>query len=353
MVSSANDISAGHSELGLGEYLDFLRSYLGPHRRRVILLAVLLAASIALQLVNPQIIRGFIDAAQAGAMASELAMAGVAFIAIGLLQRAVALSAVYLAEKLGWAATNALRGDLFRHTLRLDMPYHKQHTPGELIERIDGDTVALSRFFSEFILRVAGNVLLIMGILILLYREDWRLGLGLTAYAAVTLLVLGTLQGVAARRWQGEREATAELFGYVEERYHGVEDLRSAGAEAHAMQGLDQRTTQLTRAGLAAFFVQALITGATNVIFLVGYVAGLALGAYLFTTGRRDYRWRLRSRLLRGHDEQPARSRSPRDAGPGPSARQPGAGCGLAAAAKLAARASTRRAAPPAHLCYR
>ena len=42
-----------------------------------------------------------------------------------------------------------LRADLARHCLRLDLPFHKTHTPGELIERVDGDVATLGTFFSQ------------------------------------------------------------------------------------------------------------------------------------------------------------------------------------------------------------
>jgi len=45
----------------------------------------------------------------------------------------------YLSADIGWSAANLLRADLFRHTLDLDMAYHKGRMPGEMIERIDGD----------------------------------------------------------------------------------------------------------------------------------------------------------------------------------------------------------------------
>ena len=181
-----------------GQYRQVLVAYLGPQWRRMALLGVFLLASIALQLINPQIIGRFLDAAQAGAAGANLGLAGLAFIGIGLLQRALALASVYVGENAAWAATNGLRADLTRHCLRLDMPFHKQHTPGELIERIDGDAASLANFFSQFALRVLGNGLLIVGVLVLLFREDWRLGLGMTLYAAATLLALGALQDLAA-----------------------------------------------------------------------------------------------------------------------------------------------------------
>ena len=214
-------------------------------------LAVLILAGIGLQLVNPQVVRYFIDTAQAGGPQSALLKAALAFIAFALAARAAALAADYLAAATGWTATNALRADLALHVLNLDLPFHKAHTPGELIERIDGDVSTLANFFSQFTVKVLANGLLAAGILVLLYREDWRAGVGLTAYAVLTLFALGAVQKAAVPRWTAERQADAELFGFVEERISGAEEIRAAGAEPYAMHGLHRLLRQPARPGPA------------------------------------------------------------------------------------------------------
>lgn len=59
-----------------------------------------------------------------------------------------------------------LGSDLMRHCLRLDLPFHKSPTPGELIERIDSDVTLLANFFSQFTINILGNALLVVGILV-------------------------------------------------------------------------------------------------------------------------------------------------------------------------------------------
>ncbi len=68
-------------------YVRLLTHYLRPHWRRALGLALALLSSIGLQLVNPQIVRGFIDAAQAQAAPERLIYAALAFFGIGLLVR--------------------------------------------------------------------------------------------------------------------------------------------------------------------------------------------------------------------------------------------------------------------------
>ena len=64
------------------------------------------------------------------------------------------------------------------------MRFHNDHTPGELIERIDGDVTELATFFSQFALNLVSNGLLLIGILVALFLEDWRAGLAFTIYLA-------------------------------------------------------------------------------------------------------------------------------------------------------------------------
>ena len=154
-------------------------------------MAVLLLAGLALQLANPQIIRYFLDTAQSGGESRYLLAAGGLFIAFALLQQALKLAAGYASKDVGWSSTNRLRADLTLHCLRLDMPFYKRFTPGDLIERIDGDVTLLANFFSAFAVRVLGNALLVLGILALLAREDLRVGAGMLVYTIVTLLGAG------------------------------------------------------------------------------------------------------------------------------------------------------------------
>ena len=269
----------------LKKYGELFATYLGPQWPMVVLLGGLLLGSIGLQLVNPQIIRYFIDAAQSGASPASLLTAAVLFIAIALISQTIKLATNYAAASIGWTATNALRADLTLHCLRLDMPFHKQHTPGELIERIDGDVTALANFFSQFAIRVLGNAALVAGILALLWREDARVGVGLAVYVAATLAILGALQRLSVGRWAAGRQASAEIFGFMEERISGTEDIRACGAEPYVLNRLYRLMRTWLEKRRAANVLSVLVLNMTNLLYVVGYAIGLALGVYLYTQG--------------------------------------------------------------------
>ncbi len=267
-------------------YVDLFRRYVGPRWRRATLLGVLLLSSIGLQLVGPQLLRAFIDGALGGVALERLATIALAFVGVALLTQALTAGASYVGEDLGWSATNALRADLALHCLRLDMSFHKTRTPGELIERIDGDVTALAVFFSRFVVNVFGNLLLLVGVLIVVAREDLRAGAALTVFAAVAIFVMaGPLRTVAVKWWAQVREVSAQMYGFIGERLAGTEDIRSSGAEAHVMDGLALHHRAWLAARRRAFLAGTLLFSASTLSFAVGNAMSFGIGAYLWSQG--------------------------------------------------------------------
>lgn len=280
-----NDSLRSPASPSLRQYRELLSRYLKPQIRWVILMAVVLLAGIAIKLINPQILRYFLDTAQAGGAARSLTTAAGLFLLFAILQEGMSLATHYTAALVGWSSTNRLRADLALHLLRLDMPFHKSRTPGELIDRADGDVTQLSNFLSMFTVNVIGNGLLVVGILVLLFRENAWLGLGMLIYTLLTLLVLHFIQKLAVPRWAAERQSSAMLYGYIEERISGAEEIRAAGAESYVMRRLYEYMRDFTRKTRVAVVFSSLTYNLTNLVYVLGYAAGLAVGVILYMRG--------------------------------------------------------------------
>lgn len=267
------------------QYGALLARYLKSQRWRVAFLAVLLLTWIALQVINPQIVRYFIDQAQKGSALDQLAWAAVMYLVVALLTQGLSVLSTYVGETVGWTATNNLRVDLAYHSLRLDMPFHKTHTPGEMIERIDGDVTALTQFFSQFVINVLGNLLLMLGVVIALLYEDWRLAAAVAGFVVVTLVVLNAIRNMAVEAVTKERQASADLFGFIEERLSGLNDIRANGAGAHSIRGLAVVARGLYKAGRGAWERDARMWVIMIVLLTAGTVGTLAVGVLLFEAG--------------------------------------------------------------------
>ena len=266
-------------------YRALLSTYLRPQWGRVGLLAVLLTGSIGLQLLNPQILRAFIDAISTPAAGTPLLGIAGLFIALALTQQVLSVVATYVSERVAWAATNALRTDLTLHCLRLDLTFHKARTPGELIERIDGDVTTLANFFSQFVIQVLGSLLLLIGVLIVLWTVHWAVGLVFTAFAVVVLLGMLSLRAIALPYWRAARQASAGLFGFLEERLAGTADIRANGAVPYVMYRLYGHLRERLRTGRTARLVGSISWSVPVLAFGIGHGIAFGLATWLFTAG--------------------------------------------------------------------
>jgi ABC-type multidrug transport system fused ATPase/permease subunit len=172
------------------------------------------------------------------------------------------------------------------HCLGLDPAFHQEHPPGALIERIDGDLNGLSLFFAEFLLNVLGNALLLVGVLTVVWIQNAFAGAVLTAFALVAAGLLLTVRRISAKAWGRSRAASAELFGFLEERLAGTEDIRSSGAEAFTMRGFYGRARDRLWTTSRARIVDAIPQSVNSTISCACLGVSFALPAYLVGEGK-------------------------------------------------------------------
>ena len=272
-------------KLPIKRYIRLLFKYLKPLRFRTVLLAVVLLCGIGLQLLEPQILAYFIDTALAGGATTTLLLAGLLFIIIALANQGVMVTQYYLSQYIAWTATNQLRTDLLAHCLSLDMSFHKARTPGEMIERIDGDVDALSNFFSQFAISLLTSFLLVIAVLFLLWRIDWRVGLAMTLFSIFALLLLMYLRNRAVPLQREQRQMSATFFGFLGEHLAGTEDVRANGATGYVMRCFDRLLRRWRPIYGKAILSGSIMWVVAMCLFVWANALGFALGAYLWSQG--------------------------------------------------------------------
>ena len=154
-----------------------------------------------------------------------------------------------------------------------------------MIERIDGDVGVLSNFFARFVVDVLGNALLLLGVLALLWGIDWRVGLAFSALSLGTLALVRGVQGVPVRFRRAARQASARLYGFLEERLAGTEDIRSSGAVPYTMGRFFERARAFLWAELKGRAAGSAAGNVAGLAITLGAVLSFLLGASLFGRG--------------------------------------------------------------------
>jgi ATP-binding cassette subfamily B protein len=278
--------TVGHSDgrRGRGRMasLELLLRYAAPYRVRLLVLGGLLLVSATLQVVTPLLIMEYIDDAYGTTTVKVLSLIAVTYIILAILQQATLIAATALEQGAAWSMTNEMRTDLTAYCLDLDYAFHREHSPGELIERIDGDVFALSNFLSSAFLILLTNSIVITGIIVATFVISWQIGAILAAYGLVAIVVLTRLRNFALAPYDRVRETSASLFGFLEERLRGIEDIRSAGAEQVVIDQMTDHGLELMRRQRSARVREVLLFVITHGLYLIGYGSALAVAAFLY-----------------------------------------------------------------------
>lgn len=261
--------------------LDALR----PGFRPALALTAAIAAGTVLPLLAPQLTRTFVDDAIGGASTAHLTLTALAYLAIAVAGQAVRMLTAWLASRLAWDGTNRLRERLAEHALGLDLAFHGDHTPGEMIERVDGDVVAIADFVVALVLDVLAGVLLLGGVLVVVFTVDVRLGAALLVYCLIIGYGMARAQRLAVPSAMRARAASATMIGTLEERLAGVEDLRANGAGEHTVRRFRQVSHAWYRTGRQASMIGSGLIAGTSVAFAAGTALMLGLAAWLSRSG--------------------------------------------------------------------
>jgi ATP-binding cassette, subfamily B, bacterial len=261
-----------------------IRPYVRRVRGQAALLGALLLTITLLQVLNPQIVRLYIDRAVARGSISLLIWMAVAYIIIAIVVQVTQIWATYIGENFAWGITNSVRADLTEHCVGLDYQFHQDHTPGELIERVDGDVTTLANLLSTAFLVIVSNLLLVPTVFIAMFITEWRIGVVLLLYAVCAIGALTLMRRFSFEAWNRVRATSATLFGFLGERLTSAEDIRTAHSEGFVLGRLDLLSDQMRHNQVSARLRSSYTFVTMHGLYLFGYGGALALGATLYAT---------------------------------------------------------------------
>ncbi len=211
------------------EYLKILKKYLKGQGIMLFFLFIAIAISTGIQLIGPSIISDFIDTSIYQTNVNKMISLAIAYIALALVNILIAVLITYLSQKVGWKSTNTLREDLVKHSIGLDMAFHKEKTHGEMIETIDNDVGTLFNFFSNMSVTLFSNLLLVIGILIVYMRKDYRMGIIQIVFSIIAFIALMRTRKIGVSIRKESRKVETDIYSFVGEAITNTEDIKGNG----------------------------------------------------------------------------------------------------------------------------
>jgi len=204
------------------------------HAPAMVLTSLLILLGAVLTVAEPWIVSRFIDAVIRGEGQDVLLRLVMALLIVAIAGRAVVGLAGYASEGVAWDAGNAMRVRLTRHVLGLDFDFHNRHSPGELVDRVDGDVSKIGRLASTMVL-ILTNTLVVLGIMVGLFVVDVRVGLAVGVFLGLMYWLMASVRDVGARHWQRSQELGSRYYGFLGEAMGATEDLFTIGGRGYVL----------------------------------------------------------------------------------------------------------------------
>ena len=215
-------------------------AYLRPYRRQMTLAVLTMLVITALTLLTPYLLKLAIDQAITHGNREELIRLSVyTALAYTALYGATAAQQ-YLLSWVGQRVLANLRSELFAHLQKLSLGYHDTHIVGVTVSRVMNDVAAINELLSQGVITLAGDVLVLVGIMaIMLSMSSY---LALLAFTVLPLMVLATwwFSSRARGAFRRTRTSVARVVGDLAEDISGVRVIQAFGQENTSQERFNQ-----------------------------------------------------------------------------------------------------------------
>ncbi|MCB2230773.1 ABC transporter ATP-binding protein/permease [bacterium] len=217
-------------EIRLGTAFKRLLPFLANHKWGLSVCLGLLISTTGLSLVWPVLIQRAIDnklVEQLGLPVDTrdftplLYIAG-AIVAIQLLTIVFQYIQRVKLEIIGQDIMLDLKRKLFDHILSLDTSFFDEQPVGRLMARIESDCESLRLLFTNTVVLVVGDLLLILGIYGIMMWYDWRLALIIFAALPAFAIMIYFFHKLTTHRFLELRKKAAEVTATITEFLHGM-----------------------------------------------------------------------------------------------------------------------------------
>ena len=267
-------LKAFHEEGSLGKVYDRrliarLWPYIVPHRKLLFLALGGVLVTAATSLLRPLVMLDAIDNGVLAGDAGVLLRGGIALAGLVIVEQVLLYVQVYTTQILGARATSDLRRDIFVFLHQLRMAYFDRQPVGRLVTRVTNDVDAILELFASGAMSAVGDLVRLVGIIVLMLLLDWRLSL--ITFAATPLIVV--LMEVVRRRMREAfreiRAKTARMNATMNEQVAGMGVVQAFRREDRAADEFDSINRAYRDANISSIKFEAMQDAAIEMITAV------------------------------------------------------------------------------------
>jgi len=280
-----------HEESAIGKVYDTrlmarLWPFVRPYRLLLMASAVVIVLTAFGALMRPLIMRHAIDKGVLAGDQATLMRGGILLLLVVVAEQALLFVQIYAFQIVGARSMADLRRHVFQFLHRLPLSYFDKQPVGRLVTRVTNDTDAILELFASGALSAIGDLVRLVGIVILMVALDWKLALiGFAAAPPMALVVLA-LRPRMREAYRDIRAKTARMNANMNEQVNGMSVVQAYRRQEGAAREFDEINRGYRDANIAAIKWEAMQDAAIETVSSVCLASIIiALGYHSATFG--------------------------------------------------------------------
>ena len=259
-----------HEEERLGRAYDSqllgrLWPFMRPHAKFLVASLSMILVAAMLGLVRPVVMGRLIATAQ-NDHPEGLMRYGIILSLIVVGTQALTFVQMYTMQIAGARSMADLRAHLFEFMQRLELRYYDRTPVGRLVTRATNDVDAVGELFASGVLNAIGDLVALIGIVIMMLVLDVRMSLIAFCALPVVGLVVWYVRGRARQAYRDIRVKTARLNAFLNEQVSGMSVVQAYAREASMATEFDGINVDYREANKSSVFYEAVLDATIEMV---------------------------------------------------------------------------------------
>jgi ATP-binding cassette subfamily B multidrug efflux pump len=274
-----------HEEGTIGKAYDArllrrLWPFVQPHAKFIVLSLGTLVVITLVNLIRPLLIGDVVR--QAGERNFQRLMRdGLALAALLVVVQALTFAQMYAMQVAGARAMADLRTEIFTFFQRLRLRYYDRTPVGRLVTRATNDVDAVSELFASGALNAMGDVIALVGIVVMMLVLDWQLSIVSFLALPIVLAIVNYVRKRSRAAYRDVRTRTARLNAFLNEQVNGIAVVQAFVREQAMGAEFDGINVGYRDANKSAIYYEAVLDATIEM------VSTLCIASILWFAGMR------------------------------------------------------------------
>lgn len=263
------------------------RGYLAKHWRLLIVAMVFMALEGGMFGALSYMMKPMFDRVFVSGEADAIIWVGLLFLAIFVVRALASIVQKVLLTQISQLSVADIRQDLLAHLMVLDTAYHQTHSPGYLMQRVEGDVDAISKVWRTIITGAGRDVIALISLFAVAISVDWRWTLVALLGVPVLIAPSMVLQRYVRKKARLARDVAASLSVRLNEAFHGIIPVKLNALERYQSQRYRTLTEQRVKVETRSALGQATIPGLIDIMAGLGFMGVLFYGGNEILSGEK------------------------------------------------------------------